>query len=259
MLAKRWNRCRCSGLLIVWLGAALASCSPESGSPPQSPEARPSEQDGPLSDTHPAGSAEPELGAVPAGIHSGSSQARTELRVELLPRLPRVGDTIRVELDPSEPDPCPMPDYHWSVNEVEIQEERGETFAGAFKRGDTVSVLVGCMGEPDGAAPGRASVTVGNSPPAVRELAGPRFDGQSYETRVVASDPDGDPLDFAVVEGPKGLEIDSDGKISWRPPEQELGEHTILISVKDSAGGEIVYTYSFVLAKEQPPAPPEEL
>ncbi len=94
------------------------------------------------------------------------------------------------------------------------------------------------------------SVRIGNAPPQVEKLESPRFEDGKYSTRIVASDPEGDPLTFAVVKGPAGLAVDDAGRITWTPGENDLGRQEVVISVKDDSGGEIVYTYAFTVDRQ---------
>lgn len=171
-------------------------------------------------------------------------------KVTLLPRAPRPGETLRVEVASDSPESNPHLNYQWFVNGEENPAWRGDSFAGDFVRGDKISVVVS---SPDGnksEPPLTASVTIGNSPPVVEKLTTPRFDGQTYQTQIVATDPDGDPLAFSIVEAPPGLEIDAQGKITWNPAESDLGKHDVVVSMTDDSGGEIVYTYSFSVDRQ---------
>lgn len=168
----------------------------------------------------------------------------------LLPRAPRAGDTLTAEVESSDPSQNAFLAYRWFVNGEENPGWRGNTFAGGFKRGDEVSVKVSF---PVGSAPESVltdSVRIGNSPPQVEKLESPRFEEGRYTTRIVASDPDGDPLFFSVVKGPKDLAIDDSGRITWTPGEGELGRHEVVVSIRDDSGGEIVYTYGFTVDRQ---------
>ena len=170
--------------------------------------------------------------------------------ITIMPRVPRLGETLRVEGASEDPASRPFLSYQWFVNGEENPGWKGDTFSGNFKRGDEVSVVVS---HPDGSntePPLTASLKIGNSPPAVEKLTTPRFDGQKYQTQIVATDPDGDPLAFSIVQAPAGLGIDGDGRITWNPGESDLGKHDVTVSVKDDAGGEIVYTYSFSVDRQ---------
>jgi|GEM_PF-6761774 len=62
----------------------------------------------------------------------------------------------------------------------------------------------------------------------------------SYDLSTYTDDPDGDNLDYAILSGPNGLAIDSDGILTWNPTQSpdpdQLGTHTAQIAVSDPGG-----------------------
>ncbi|WP_406695291.1 serine protease [Singulisphaera sp. Ch08] len=68
------------------------------------------------------------------------------------------------------------------------------------------------------------------SPPLVNAVA-----GQPLDTRIVAKSPAGD-VKFTLTEGPKGLSVSSDGRISWPQPDQPGDPAEIVLSLSDLAG-----------------------
>jgi hypothetical protein len=51
-------------------------------------------------------------------------------------------------------------------------------------------------------------------------------ESQPYQYRVTASDADGDPLTYALVDGPAGMTIDSaTGAVVWSPTSSQVGRH----------------------------------
>ncbi|NRB37045.1 MAG: hypothetical protein HRU20_01100 [Pseudomonadales bacterium] len=56
---------------------------------------------------------------------------------------------------------------------------------------------------------------------------------KKFRYQIQASDVDGDDLNYQLVHGPKGLEINDDGKLYWRPTESDIGSHTVIISISD--------------------------
>ena len=63
--------------------------------------------------------------------------------------------------------------------------------------------------------------------------------GVEWSLRVVASDPNGDPLSFALAEGaPEGLLVSGDGVLVWNPTAAQVGEHAITVEV--TAGDDTV-------------------
>ncbi len=186
----------------------------------------------------------------PARPEAPRSEAFQITRVTLLPRAPRAGDTLTVEVESNDPSQNAFLAYRWFVNGEENPGWRGNTFAGTFKRGDEISVAVLLPGSSASDSGMTDSVRIGNAPPQVEKLESPRFEDGKYSTRIVASDPEGDPLTFAVVKGPAGLAVDDAGRITWTPGENDLGRQEVVISVKDDSGGEIVYTYAFTVDRQ---------
>ena len=95
-----------------------------------------------------------------------------------------------------------------------------------------------------------------NRPPEVSSI--PVVDGnvnQDYEYQVVASDPDGDNLTYSVT-APEGLEIDSAGKITWTPSNEQVGLHEVIVGVSDGEGGEVEQHYSILVQPEVGNSPP---
>lgn len=62
--------------------------------------------------------------------------------------------------------------------------------------------------------------------------------GDRYEYAVIASDNDGDPLEYALSTAPQGMSIDSDsGVIQWTPGESQVGNYSVVVEVSDGRGG----------------------
>ncbi len=56
--------------------------------------------------------------------------------------------------------------------------------------------------------------------------------GVEWSLQVVASDPNGDPLTYALAEGaPEGLLISEEGALVWSPSAEQVGEHPIEVRV----------------------------
>jgi hypothetical protein len=188
---------------------------------------------------------------APSSTHADTSDD-LRVNVSLVPELPRAGDTFRAVVQPHTPDSHPYLDYQWLVNGQEMAGERGEAFHGRVVRGDKVSVRVTPSYGTRTGLPVTVSCEVVNSPPLVHSFSDTRFGGGQYQTHLMASDPDGDPLTFTILEGPEGIKIDSEGWIRWEPRGQDMGKHLAVVSVKDDQGGEIVYAYSFTLGMSTP-------
>src|SRR5262249_43118958 len=68
---------------------------------------------------------------------------------------------------------------------------------------------------------------------------------------VAASDPDGDPLSFFLINPPAGMSIDrATGAITWRPELAQLGSHSVTVSVRDSRGGAATQTFDLEVTRD---------
>jgi RHS repeat-associated protein len=78
-----------------------------------------------------------------------------------------------------------------------------------------------------------------NRPPLITTL--PVTDGivgESYSCDVDATDPDFDPVSFAMLDKPAGMEIDqATGIITWTPTGEQVGFHPAFIEASDGRGG----------------------
>jgi len=78
----------------------------------------------------------------------------------------------------------------------------------------------------------------GNRPPRITST--PTVTGTIggiYVYQIVANDPDGDPLTYALLDFPAGMTISADGKIEWTIPTNLVGNVNVEIEVSDGKGG----------------------
>ena len=117
--------------------------------------------------------------------------------------------------------------YEWLNNGQPAGD--GDSISG-FKRGDRIAVKITPF---DGDKPGQPrtlSMEIQNSTPKVSEGKQLKYDGKTFSYQVNASDPDGDPLAYALVESPKDMSIDTKtGTINWQMKEGDYGLHTVKV------------------------------
>lgn len=64
-----------------------------------------------------------------------------------------------------------------------------------------------------------------------------------------ATDPEGGPLEWALLEGPAGMTIDPlTGLVAWTPPPGSAGDHPVRVEVTDSAGASAEQAYLLAVA-----------
>ncbi|MCZ2343882.1 MAG: putative Ig domain-containing protein [Bacteroidales bacterium] len=99
-------------------------------------------------------------------------------------------------------------------------------------------------------------VPVSNTAPVISSHpSGPATVGVPYQYRVEASDPDGDPISFALTTAPDSMVIDrATGALTWTPTAAQVGDNPVVIAVSDGRGG--VTTQSFALPVVPTNAPP---
>ena len=130
--------------------------------------------------------------------------------------------------------------FRWRINGKVVQEgENPELRLSTAKMSDEVYCeVIPNDGEATGPTLATPIVTVRNSPPIVRSTppsgAGP--DGV-FSYRLLAEDPDGDPLAFAMAQGPMGASFEA-GTFHWSPPAEFNGTTRVVLRVSDGAGGE---------------------
>jgi YD repeat-containing protein len=78
-----------------------------------------------------------------------------------------------------------------------------------------------------------SAVGAGNLPPSITSLPG--FGGKvgvRYEYALIAEDPDGDALSYSLSDAPAGMQIGSDGRITWTPA--AAGSVPVRVRVRDA-------------------------
>lgn len=76
-----------------------------------------------------------------------------------------------------------------------------------------------------------------------------------FSGKALASDADGDPLNFSLQSGPSGFVVQSSGVLSWSAP--RVGTHSVVVKVTDGYGGQAVGTLTLVVTSPNlPPTQP---
>ena len=76
---------------------------------------------------------------------------------------------------------------------------------------------------------------------------------REYHYELTANDPDGDPLQWTLLEGPEGLSLDTvSGQMFWPTTTQDTGTYPIRVRVEDSQGGADEQNFSLIVSHEVP-------
>lgn len=167
----------------------------------------------------------------------------TILSNTFLPAAPKKGDELTLRAAAAE-HPAGQVDlvYRWAVNDAIVAGAYGPTLKMPLVKGDRVSATIipevaGMQG------PQLVHTTViGNSPPIVQNtFLDPLVSKNHFSARIQAEDPDGDPLAYRVLKGPKNLTVNvQTGEVNWYFQPSEVGTHELSIAVKDSDNAEVI-------------------
>lgn len=184
------------------------------------------------------------------GVATGTLGVRTQgnarpVLVSLTARPPRAppGGAIELLATAYDPDGDPLL-YAWLAPESWALTTRGEAATVVAPVAyDTVALVSVTLDDgKGGAVTGEVVVaTRANRPPVITSTPGdaPNAGRVTWTYQVVASDPDGDPLTYALgPAAPAGTEIDAlGGLLSWRPLRAEAGAYAFDVLVSD--GGDV--------------------
>lgn len=165
---------------------------------------------------------------------------------KLLPQYPKKGDDIKLEINTFDGDGDRVNlTYTWFINGIQVSGETSDMLKGSLiKKGDKVSVRITPS---DGEQKGQAITLyaiVANSLPVVSPNIEANINGSTYTSKIKATDPDGDTLIYTLKQSPKGMTINSNGVITWEVSPHDKGEHSIVVSVSDGSGGEVLVPFT---------------
>ncbi len=199
---------------------------------------------------------------VPAAAGGHARELSAETRIEnSAPRITNLG--IALENDPAGPqlraraesvDPdgdTPRLECRWSVNGEPVRGANGTSLPAArLARGDRVELSAVAHDEDAASLEATATFTLENHPPAfTSQPLAPKAADATFEYRASASDPDGDPLVYSLVQGPAGMTVSPQGDVRWELPTgaDRRGEHSVRLRATDPGGGEAVQEFTIRL------------
>lgn len=163
----------------------------------------------------------------------------TALAVE--PPVPRVGEPVRVRVETSDAEQDPVTYLvEWLVDGRVVADVQGPELPGSrVASGARIQAVV----TPEdryslGAQATSPVIVVSNRPPEIRSVPPGSLAGSSYVYRIVAADPDGDPLGFVLEQGPDGMAVHRTlGVVEWTPAGSAVRSAKAVVRVEDGKGG----------------------
>jgi hypothetical protein len=160
--------------------------------------------------------------------------------VKLAPLAPVTGGSVRVEAAANDLDGDKVSlAYKWYLDEKELPETGDVLSLKGVRKGSWVNARVDTRDD-SGTGPWKYSTKymVVNSPPVVRStlpLSVPA--DRKFGYRIVAEDPDGDPLTYTLEKGPPGMVLNG-STLEWLVPPEYLGRNAeIAVKISDGYGG----------------------
>lgn len=175
----------------------------------------------------------------------------TDVRLE--PKAPTAGSTVRAIVRGKDADGDSLKyRYKWFVNDLQVPGESESLVLQGVKKGAWVHVSVTPNdGLADGAWMDSARYQVVNALPVVKSVLPKELPpGRRFTYRIVAEDPDGDPLTYTLREAPPGMILRGD-TLEWQVSEASIGVNVeAVVAIADNDGGQTVQNISMTI---QPP------
>ena len=175
----------------------------------------------------------------------------TDVRID--PRAPFSGSTVRAIVQSRDQDGDPLTyKYQWYVNDSPVAGNSDSLTLTGVKKGSWVHVTVTPNdGFADGAWRDSSRYQVVNALPIVKSMLPKELPpGRRFIYRIVAEDPDGDPLTYTLTKGPPGMVLRGE-TLEWPVPEESIGINVdAVVTISDNDGGQTVQSISMTI---QPP------
>ncbi len=167
--------------------------------------------------------------------------------VRLEPKAPTTGSKVKVISTCSDPDGDPVTmKYRWFIDDMEVPGEGKELALAGVRKGSWVHVQVATS---DGIAEGSWKYSpkyqVVNALPVVKSrLPAEIPPDRKFSYKIMAEDPDGDPLTYTLTKSPPGMVLYG-STLEWKVPDEILGTLVeVVVNISDGDGGQTVCTLS---------------
>lgn len=188
---------------------------------------------------------------TPVVVATNALPTTTDVRIE--PRAPVSGSIVRAVVQARDPDGDALTfKYRWSVNDLPVAGNGDSLTLTGVKKGSRVHVTVTPNdGFADGAWRDSSRYQVVNALPVVKSVVPKELPpGRRFIYRIVAEDPDGDPLTYTLTKGPSGMVLRGE-TLEWQVQEESIGVNVeAVVVISDNDGGQTVQTISMTI---QPP------
>ncbi|MHC4434860.1 MAG: Ig domain-containing protein, partial [Planctomycetota bacterium] len=185
-----------------------------------------------------------------SGEQNGNSTPAIS-QVKFVPEVFHPGDNLGVEVIGTDADGDDVVfTIEWTVNDEGAG--NGNRCGVSLSRGDKVEVKITPFDGTDHGQSIKLKREIANIPPRIEADEVCYFDGNTFEYRVKASDPDGDRLTYSLQSAPAGMTIDpKTGLIKWTSPDDYTGLSLVSILVEDGHGGRSSYNLSLTIKTEE--------
>lgn len=175
------------------------------------------------------------------------------IRIQTLSANPRDGFKADIVSEDPEGDEVDYI-YQWKHNGEDIQgaTESVLEWRDEFSKGDSISLeVIPYDDEAEGIWKSEGTFTIPNAPPVIRSSPEGAVSGNSFNYKVIAEDPDGDPFTLSLKNAPEDMGINNEtGEIVWNFSSQDAGNYNIDIVATDDEGAYSVQNVTFTISEE---------
>lgn len=157
---------------------------------------------------------------------------------------PDGGMTVEVKSHDPENDPVHYY-YEWEVNGEKVSEKDSIP---SIKKKDVVQLQITPNDGYQDGKPGKVMTVVKNTAPVVTRNKEMNISPEGMvKYQILASDPDGDPLQYSLIDSPPGMMIDETGLVTWDAKDVVDGKYTAKVKISDKIST-VLYRFDINLA-----------